>query len=208
MLTSGNMVREPTSEPICDAAPHQTRALWPRSRRITPTITFTYAIVPVNSSHEITWGGRQDGGTEQLIWLNLWDVVTAKVAALSPWGAELLNAFSSSKRLTLLWSETVTYNDHLSDHRALKQRTGAQSCHGHVVAAEARSQRRQSAEEDQGPGNRERCSQPCRKPAEQPRWLCGAVSTDFSNVTSDLFGKNMATVQASGWATDDRAAER
>lgn len=40
-LTNGNIDMAPIIEPSCTTAPHQTRALWPSSRRIMPMITFT-----------------------------------------------------------------------------------------------------------------------------------------------------------------------
>lgn len=47
-----------------------------------------------------------------------------------------------------------TYNDNLSHHRALKQRTWTQSCHSHVIAAKSCAQRQQHAKKDQWPENK------------------------------------------------------
>lgn len=118
----------------------------------------------------------------------------------------------------------LTYYDNLSHHRALKQRTRTQSCHGHVIAAESCAQHHQPTKKHQRPENKvgfgsvslflhwhiEGLSY-----FYHPRGCVVTIyDSDSDNMSLKhtlnfhLFWRNIAMVHATGLATDDRAADR
>lgn len=63
----------------------------------------------------------------------------------------MFSIFCCSSSVTCLF---FTYNEHLSHHRPLKQRTWTHGCHRHVIAAEPGPEHHQHTEKDQRPEHR------------------------------------------------------